>query len=93
MTKCRVCGNVHSGGCASFFSGTPSRVTSRVVEETAPSSPPQAKRRVSNTVSNGVANPTVERVRRWRAKGPNRDRYNAQQRERMRARRAAGRAS
>ena len=44
-------------------------------------------------VSNTVANADAARVRRWRMKKENRERYNAQQKERMRVRRAASRAS
>lgn len=89
MTKCRVCGNEHMGGCAQFFASQSSAKSPKKVAEA-----PQAKRAsVSNDVSNDVSNGDAERVRRWRAVGPNRDRYNAQQRERMRARRAAQKAA
>jgi hypothetical protein len=86
MTKCRVCGNEHSGGCAQFFASA-SRATRRKVE------PPAAKPvvDVANVANTAVANKDVERVKRWRV--ANREKYNARERERMRARRAAGRVS
>lgn len=83
--RCRLCGEEHRLGGQHVFPETTSRATSEEAVKPAR----RAKAGVSNAVSNGAA----ERVRRWRAVGPNRDAYNEQQRERMRARRAAGRVS
>lgn len=85
--KCRLCGAEHALGADHVFSAGPSRVTSKESASEPRNGAAQPNRTVSNAVSNGDA----DRVKRWRAKGPNRDRYNAQQRERMRLRRAARR--
>jgi hypothetical protein len=85
--RCRVC-DVEHWGSEHVFPGTPSRVTQKAVKQGAINAP-----RAEEGVSNAVSNKDAARVRRWRAVGPNRDRYNEQQRERMRARRAAGRVS
>lgn len=103
--KCRLCQDEHRlGPCPSFYS-QPSRVKPAAVAKREEGRPDEVKRParaaravvangpVANGVANGVANKNAERVRRWRL--ANRERYNARERERMRASRAraAGRVS
>jgi hypothetical protein len=87
--KCRACGvEEWRHVCAPSFPA-PSRATSKPKAEGVLKTAPRAN---AAPVSN-VSNSDAERVRRWRAKGPNRDAYNAQQRATMRRVRAARRVS
>lgn len=88
--KCRNCGvGEWRHVCAGAVSSpAPSRVTAarKVVEEVR-----KTAHRAKGGVANAVANKESSRVKRWRL--ANRERYNARERERMRAVRAARRVS
>ena len=84
--KCRNCGAEewrHVCGGSNVSVGR-SRVTRF-------DTPPTAEPRVANVANRPVANSEAERVRKWRL--ANRERYNARERERMRAVRAGKRVS
>lgn len=88
---CEVCSTNHHPHQAHVFPRV-SRVASVVdVKPVVANTVANPAQRAKRPVANGENASTV-RSRRWRARGPNRDRYNAEQRERMRARRAAQRA-
>jgi hypothetical protein len=87
--KCRLCGHAHWTNEDHVFPDTPSRVTKKALASEAVDKAPRAKAERSEQPVANVANSESERVQKWRAK--NRDRYNARERERMRASRAARR--
>ena len=78
MTKCRVCGNEHTGGCAQFFA-----TSSRAI------SPKKAVREAAKAAPNVPNTAAARRTAAWRAE--NAERHREYMRGLMQKRRAASR--
>ena len=78
MTKCRVCGNEHTGGCAQFFA-----TSSRAI------SPKKAVREAAKAAPNVPNTAAARRTAAWRE--ANAEKHRVYMRGLMRKRRAVGR--